>query len=86
VWAHENEPGREQERGDTIADQLRTRDPLDDVGTTLSWAITPDGNGTEVSFEHAGWKGDAPEPVVQGWRHFVGSLRSFVETGEGQPW
>ena len=33
-----------------------------------------------------GWKGDAPEPVVQGWRHFVGSLRSFVETGEGQPW
>jgi len=56
------------------------------VGTTLDWALAPDGNSTEVSFEHAGWKGEAPEPVVQGWRHFLGSLRSFVETGEGQPW
>lgn len=36
--------------------------------------------------EYGGWKGDAREPVVRGWRHFVGSLRSFVETGEGQPW
>lgn len=56
------------------------------IGTTLTWALAADGNATEVSFEHSGWKGDAPEPVVQGWRHFVGSLRSFVETGEGQPW
>jgi hypothetical protein len=56
------------------------------VGTSLAWQISPDATGTEVAFEHAGWKDDAPEPVVQGWRHFLGSLRSFVETGAGQPW
>lgn len=56
------------------------------IGTTLAWTLTPDGNATEVSFEHAGWKGEAPEPVVQGWRHFVGSLRSYLEAGQGQPW
>jgi uncharacterized protein YndB with AHSA1/START domain len=56
------------------------------IGTTLSWQLAPDGDATEVSLEHGGWKGDAPEPVVQGWRHFVGSLRSYVETGHGQPW
>ena len=56
------------------------------IGTSLAWQLAPDATGTEVSFEHAGWKGDAPEPVVQGWRHFLGSLRSFVETGVGQPW
>jgi len=56
------------------------------IGTTLRWDLAADGPATEVSFEHGGWKGDAPEPVVQGWRHFVGSLRSFVETGQGQPW
>ena len=55
------------------------------IGTTLNWLIAPNGNRTEISFEHGGWKGEAPEPVVQGWRHFVSSLRSFVETREGQP-
>jgi uncharacterized protein YndB with AHSA1/START domain len=56
------------------------------IGTTLRWDLSPDGDATEVSLEHRGWKGDAPEPVVQGWRHFIGSLRSYVETGQGQPW
>jgi uncharacterized protein YndB with AHSA1/START domain len=56
------------------------------IGTTLRWNLAADDGATEVSFEHAGWKGEAPEPVVQGWRHFVGSLRSWVETGQGQPW
>jgi uncharacterized protein YndB with AHSA1/START domain len=56
------------------------------IGTTLKWNLLPDADETEVSFEHAGWQGDAPEPVRQGWRHFLGSLRSYVETGQGQPW
>jgi uncharacterized protein YndB with AHSA1/START domain len=56
------------------------------IGTRLNWSLAADGRATEVAFEHDGWKGDAPEPVVQGWRHFVASLRSFVETGQGQPW
>jgi uncharacterized protein YndB with AHSA1/START domain len=56
------------------------------VGTQLRWQVGADPSGTEVTFEHDEWKGDAPEPVVQGWRHFLGSLRSWVETGQGQPW
>jgi hypothetical protein len=24
--------------------------------------------------------------VAQGWKHFSGSLTSYVETGTGQPW
>jgi len=56
------------------------------VGTTLTWDLASDGDATEVSFEPSGWKGGAPEPVVRGWRHFMGSLRSYVETGQGQPW
>jgi uncharacterized protein YndB with AHSA1/START domain len=56
------------------------------VGTTLRWDLTADDRRTEVTFEHGGWKGDPPEPVVGGWRHFLGSLRSYLETGSGQPW
>jgi uncharacterized protein YndB with AHSA1/START domain len=56
------------------------------VGTTLRWDLASDEPWTEVTFTHAGWKGDAPEMVVGGWRHFLSSLRSYVETGAGQPW
>jgi uncharacterized protein YndB with AHSA1/START domain len=56
------------------------------IGTTLRWELTPGEGQTEVSFEHAGWKGEAPEPVAQGWQFFLGSLRSYVETGTGTPW
>jgi uncharacterized protein YndB with AHSA1/START domain len=56
------------------------------IGTTLAWSLAPDGDATELTLEHGGWQGPAPEPVVQGWRHFIGSLRSYVETGQGQPW
>jgi uncharacterized protein YndB with AHSA1/START domain len=56
------------------------------IGTTLTWSLAPDSGRTELTFEHGGWSADAPEPVVQGWRHFLGSLRAYVETGSGQPW
>jgi uncharacterized protein YndB with AHSA1/START domain len=56
------------------------------IGTVLRWKLTPAGDAVMVSFEHDGWKGDAPESVAQGWKHFIGSLKSYVETGTGQPW
>jgi uncharacterized protein YndB with AHSA1/START domain len=56
------------------------------VGTTLAWQLKESGGKTLVVFEHAGWKDVPPEPVVQGWKHFLGSLKSYVETGSGQPW
>jgi uncharacterized protein YndB with AHSA1/START domain len=56
------------------------------VGTTLAWTLKGDASSVLVSLEHGGWKGDPPEPVAQGWRHFLGSLKSYLETGTGQPW
>jgi uncharacterized protein YndB with AHSA1/START domain len=56
------------------------------VGTTLNWQLEERAGDVVVAFEHTGWKEAAPEPVVQGWRHFLGSLKSYVETGAGQPW
>jgi uncharacterized protein YndB with AHSA1/START domain len=56
------------------------------VGTTLSWRIEPGAGDVLLSFEHAGWNDGAPEPVVQGWLHFVSSLKAYVETGTGMPW
>lgn len=69
-------------------------------GTTLTWRIealagrdgvgTDGDRGTRVVFEHAGFRVSADHPAyamtVEGWRHFVDSLRSYVETGAGEPW
>ena len=49
------------------------------------------GEESEVVFSHAGfdekWEGQDPfEMTKQGWEHFVASLVSYCEKGEGQPW
>jgi uncharacterized protein YndB with AHSA1/START domain len=56
------------------------------VGTTLTWRIKEAGGAVMVSLDHSGWKDAAPDAVAQGWKHFLGSLKSYVETGTGQPW
>lgn len=56
------------------------------IGTTLDWQIRGSGNEVVVVFEHAGWKDAAPEQVAMGWKHFVSSLKAYLETGTGQPW
>jgi uncharacterized protein YndB with AHSA1/START domain len=56
------------------------------IGTTLSWSLEEAGGATLVAFEHAGWKDAAPGPVAEGWKHFLASLKAYVETGTGQPW
>jgi uncharacterized protein YndB with AHSA1/START domain len=56
------------------------------IGTILTWRIKDSGGTTLVSLDHAGWKDAPPEPVAQGWRHFIASLKAYVETGTGQPW
>ncbi|HUP49601.1 MAG TPA: SRPBCC domain-containing protein [Thermoanaerobaculia bacterium] len=56
------------------------------VGTTLAWRLAEAGPATMLSLEHGGWKDPAPDTVAQGWKHFLGSLKSYVETGSGQPW
>jgi uncharacterized protein YndB with AHSA1/START domain len=55
------------------------------VNTTLHWQIEGNGEQTLVSLDHAGWS-EAPTEVAQGWKHFLSSLKSYLETGTGQPW
>jgi uncharacterized protein YndB with AHSA1/START domain len=57
------------------------------VGTTLSWSIAKDGAGVRVALSHDGWKSETPpDMVAQGWKHFLGSMKQYLETGSGQPW
>lgn len=61
------------------------------IGTKVITEIQPKGDESEVVFSHAGfdekWKGQDPfEMTKQGWEHFISSLKSYCETGQGQPW
>ena len=55
------------------------------IGTTIEWTISPVGDHMIVKLVHAGWKDKAPESTTQGWQRFLASLKSYVETGAGQP-
>ncbi|MEP5611639.1 MAG: SRPBCC domain-containing protein [Cyclobacteriaceae bacterium] len=57
------------------------------LGTKIITKIS----GGNVVFSHAGfdekWKGqEAFEMTKGGWDHFIASLKSYCETGVGQPW
>ncbi len=56
------------------------------IGTTLTWSLLADGPRTSLELLHDAWKSEAPEMVVGGWRHFLGSLRAYLEEGKGDPW
>ncbi len=61
------------------------------VKTNLHFELMPEENKTLLTFSHTGWdekyKG-TPLYVSVGptWEAFMGSLKSFCETGIGQPW
>jgi uncharacterized protein YndB with AHSA1/START domain len=56
-------------------------------GTTVTWDLTPAGNGTKLLFGHHGFAAaDAGyEQTRAGWEYFLGSLKSFLEMGKGTP-
>jgi uncharacterized protein YndB with AHSA1/START domain len=57
------------------------------IGTTLEWKIAPDGpKAVTVTLTHDGWQGEPPPPVIGGWKHFLGSMKKYLETGTGEPW
>jgi uncharacterized protein YndB with AHSA1/START domain len=64
-----------------------TDGPAEWIGTTVQFDLTQDGDWTIILFAHAGWR----EPVEfmyhcsTKWGSFLMSLKSFVETGTGQP-
>ncbi len=61
--------------------------PEEWMGTTIDWELRQDGEYTIVLFKHEGWR----EPVEfmhhcsTKWGQFLMSLKSLVETGDGQP-
>lgn len=85
------EPGREVRWRCTAAhidvDRLARKDEW--VGTQLVFHLAPDGQGqTRLDFAHLGLVPalECYDLCSNGWRHFLGSLQQFVETGHGTPY
>ena len=57
------------------------------VGTSVTWQLTPVHNGTQLVFNHDGFtQADRRYEITRGWwEHFLASLKSYLETGKGNP-
>lgn len=59
------------------------------IGTEIAFRLTPDGDRrTRLAVEHVGLVPtlDCWDLCDRGWRDFLGSLQSYVETGRGTPY
>jgi uncharacterized protein YndB with AHSA1/START domain len=56
-------------------------------GTSVTWQLEPVQNGTKVVFNHDKFvQADRQYEITRGWwEHFLGSLKSYLETGKGTP-
>jgi uncharacterized protein YndB with AHSA1/START domain len=82
------EPGREVRWRCTGAHIARLTRTDEWVGTQLVFRLLPEGEGrTRLDFEHIGLvpSFECYELCSDGWRHFLASLRQFLETGRGTP-
>jgi len=61
--------------------------PEEWVGTTIEWDLRQDGDYTIVMFTHRDWKepGEFMHHCSTKWGQFLMSLKSWVESGAGQP-
>lgn len=61
--------------------------PADWVGTTIDFHLSTEDGQTIVLFGHRGWREDSAfrAHCSTKWATFLLSLRSWVETGQGQP-
>jgi len=57
------------------------------AGTSVIWQLEPIHNGTRLLFTHDGFakKDEAYEQTRGNWDYFLGSLKSYLETGKGTP-
>jgi len=57
------------------------------LGTRLAFAIEPAASGSRVALTHAGFPQASAcyDDCVSGWKHFLGSLKAYLETGRGTP-
>ena len=66
---------------------ISRKDPPHWVGTSITWQLTPAQNGTTLLFTHDGFaQVDGVYQQTSGnWDYFLGSLKSYLETGKGTP-
>ena len=57
------------------------------LGTTLEFRIVADGTATRIELVHDGYaaKNELYDMCTKGWAFFLGSLKSYLETGKGEP-
>lgn len=57
-------------------------------GTTITWDLARASTGTRVRFGQHGFAvvNDGYEQTRTGWDYFLGSLKSYLETGTGTPY
>lgn len=62
-------------------------DPTEWIGTTIVWDILRQEDHTRVRLTHIGLRPivSCHEICADGWRQFVASLKSYVESGAGTP-
>ena len=68
-------------------DGLQQRDEW--VGTHIIFKLSPQPGGkTRLDFEHVGLTPafECFDVCNDGWNHYLASLQTLVETGEGNPW
>ena len=56
--------------------------------TTINWKIEKNKMGSKVSFTHKGLTPalECYETCEKGWDYFLGSLKSYLDTGKGNPY
>ena len=62
--------------------------PTEWIDTEISWDLAREDDYTIVNFAHTGWR-EVDEFMCHcstKWAVFLLSLKSFLETGTGQPW
>ena len=57
------------------------------TGTSVTWQLEPVPNGTKLVFNHDNFaQADRRYEITRAWwEHFLGSLKSYLETGNGTP-
>jgi hypothetical protein len=57
------------------------------LDTHLSFRVIPDGEGAYVDLLHDGYrdKNGCYAQCIEGWTHYLKSLRAYCETGRGAP-
>lgn len=64
-----------------------TRDENEWTGTRIVFRILPEAGGARVEFTHVGLvpSYECHAVCVDGWTHYLASLRALIETGQGNP-